>query len=73
MSGGVLRVHVADDLVLDGGTWELAESEDRRSIAKITPPATPMFQQVVEYLERKPVPPGGNLRRDEESRAAIAV
>ena len=32
-----------------------------------------MFQQVVEYLETKPVPPGGNLRRDEESRAAVAV
>ena len=32
-----------------------------------------MFQQVVEYLETKPVPTGGNVRRDEESRAAVAV
>ena len=70
---GVLRVHVRDDLVLDGGTWELAESEDRYRIARITAPATPMFQQVVEYLETKPVPPGGNFRRDEEARAAVAV
>ena len=72
-TGGVLRVHVAGDLIIDGGTWKLAESEDRHRIARITPPATPMFQQVVEYLETKPVPPGGNLRRDEESRAAVAV
>ena len=56
MCGGVLRVHAADDLMLDGGTWEFAESADRRSIVSITPPATPMVQQVVEYLERKPVP-----------------
>ena len=28
-----------------------------------------MFQQVVEYLEAKPVPPGGNMRRADEARA----
>ena len=32
-----------------------------------------MFQQVVEYLERKPAPRGGDFRRDEESRTAVAV
>jgi len=32
-----------------------------------------MFQQVVVYLEKKPAPRGGNLRRDEESHAAVAV
>ena len=32
-----------------------------------------MFQQVVEYLEAKPVPPGGNMRRADEARAAVAV
>ena len=69
----VLRVRVTDDLVLDGGTWELAESEDGQPVARITPPATPMFLQVVEYLETQPVPQGGNLRRDGESRAAVAV
>ena len=73
LSGGVLSVRVADDLVLDGGAWELAESEDGYPVAEITPPVTPMFQQVVEYLETKPVPQGGRFRRDEESRAAVAV
>jgi len=55
------------------GTWEIGESADRRSVVRITPPAKRMFQQVVEYLERKPVPAGGNLRRAAESRAAVAV
>lgn len=32
-----------------------------------------MFQQVVGCLERKPAPRGGHFRRDEESRAAVAV
>ncbi len=70
---GVLHVHVADDLIIDGGTWELAETEDRHRIARITPPTTPMFQQVVEYLETKPAPKAGKFRRDAESRAAVAV
>ncbi len=70
---GVLSVRVTDDLILDGGTWEPTESEDGQPVARITPPATPMFLQVVEYLETKPVPQGGNLRRDGESRAAVAV
>ena len=72
-TNGVLSVRVADDFVLDGGRWELAETKDRQPVARIAPPATPMFQQVVEYLERKPAPRGGNFRRDEESRAAVAV
>lgn len=42
----------------------------RRYFALLLPT---MFQQVVEYLERKPAPRGGNFRRDEESRAAVAV
>lgn len=70
---GVLNVRVTEDLVLDGGTWELIESQEGQPVARITPPATPMFLQVVEYLEAKPVPQGGNLRRDGESRAAVAV
>jgi len=69
----VLRVRVTDDLVLNAGTWELAQTEDGEAVARITPPATPMFLQVVEYLEMQPVPRGGNFRRDEESRAAVAV
>jgi hypothetical protein len=50
MSGDALHVRVIDDLELDGGTWELAEDQKGRSIARIAPPAAPMFQQVVEYL-----------------------
>jgi len=70
---GVLNVRVTEDLVLDGGTWELTESQEGQPVARIAPPANPMFLQVVEYLETKPVPQGGNLRRDGESRAAVAV
>jgi hypothetical protein len=32
-----------------------------------------MFQQVVEYLEAKLVPPGGNMRRADEARAGVVV
>jgi hypothetical protein len=32
-----------------------------------------MFQQVVAYLEAKPVPLGGTMRRADEARAAVAV
>ena len=72
-TAGLLRVRVTDDLLLDGGTWQLTEGHDWQPIAKITPPAVPMFQQVVEYLETKPVPPGGTSKRDDEARAAVAV
>lgn len=72
-SCGVLHVRVADDLLLDGGTWKLIEDQKGQPVARITPPATPMFQQIVEYLETKPVPSGGNIRRADEARAATAV
>ena len=72
-TNGVLSVRVVGDFVLDGGRWELAETKDRPPVARIAAPVTPMFQQVVAYLERKPAPRGGNFRRDEESRAAVAV
>jgi hypothetical protein len=73
ISGGALRVRVSEDLELDGGTWNRSEDQKGWHIAKITPPAVPMFQQVVEYLETKPVPQGGNFRRADEARAATAV
>jgi hypothetical protein len=72
-TSGVLRVQVAEDLTVDGGTWHLAMDQQGAPIAHISPPAVPMFQQVVEYLEAKPVPPGGNMRRADEARAATAV
>jgi len=72
-SGGVLHVRVTEDLELDGGTWKLTEGQDRRLIARITPPEVPMLRQVVQYLEAKPVPRGGNMRRADEARAATAV
>jgi hypothetical protein len=72
-SGGVLRVRATDDLDLGGGTWHLEEDQDHRPVAVIEPPATPMFQQVVSYLEAKPAPPDGNAKRADEARAATAV
>ena len=59
-SDNVLRVRVTDDLVLDGGTWHLAADHDRHPVAVVEPPVKPMYRQVAEYLEAKPVPPEGN-------------
>jgi hypothetical protein len=72
-SRGVLHVRVVDDLLLDGGAWKPAGQQKGWLIATITPPATPMFQQVVEYLEKKPLPAGGNMRQADEARTAVAV
>jgi hypothetical protein len=72
-SDNVLRVRVADDLVLDAGTWHLAADHDRHPVAVVDPPATPMYRQVVAYLEAKPTPPDGNPKRADEARAATAV
>ena len=69
----VLRVRVTDDFMLDGGAWHLAKDSRGAPIAHITPPAVPMFQQVVDYVEKKPVPPGGSMKRADEARAATAV
>ena len=72
-SDNVLRVRATDDLVLNAGTWHLAEDDDLRPAAIIEPPATPMYQQVAAYLEAKPAPPEGNPKRADEARAATAV
>ncbi len=72
-ASGMLHVQVAEDLTLDGGTWHLTTDQHGAPTAQISPPAVPMFQQIVEYLEAKPVPPGGNMRRADEARAAVAV
>jgi hypothetical protein len=72
-ASGVLHVQVAEDFTLDGGAWNLTTNQHGAPTAQISPPAVPMFQQVVEYLEAKPVPPGGNMRRADEARAAVAV
>jgi hypothetical protein len=72
-TSGILRVQAVEDLTLDGGTWHLATDQQGTPIAHIGPPSVPMFQQVVAYLESKPVPPGGSTRRADEARAATAV
>jgi hypothetical protein len=72
-ASGMLHVQVAEDFTVDGGTWHLTTDQHGAPTAQISPPAAPMFQQVVEYLEAKPVPPGGSMRRADEARAAVAV
>jgi hypothetical protein len=72
-TSGVLRVQVAENLTVDGGTWRLTTDQHGTPVAQISPPAVPMFQQIVEYLEAKPVPPNGSVRRADEARAATAV
>ena len=72
-ASGMLHVQVADDGTLDGGTWHLTTDQHGAPTAQISPPAIPMFQQVVQYLEAKPVPSGVNMRRADEARAAVSV
>jgi len=72
-ASGMLHVRVAEDCTLDGGTWHVTRDRHGAPTAQIGPPAVPMFQQVVEYLEAKPVPPSGNMRRADEARAGVAV
>ncbi len=42
-------------------------------IARITPPAVPLFRQVIDYLEAQPPPPAGYVRLADEARAAVAI
>jgi len=72
-ANGILHVQVGADCTLDGGTWNLTTDQHGAPIAQISPPTVPMFQQVVAYLEAKPVPPSGSMRRADEARAAVAV
>jgi hypothetical protein len=72
-ASGMLHVQAAEDFTLDAGTWHLTTDQHGALTAQISPPAVPMFQQVVAYLEAKPVPPGGNMRRADEARAGVAV
>jgi len=69
----VFRVRVTEDFELDCGAWKHTGEQKGWLIARITPPTMPMFQQVVEYLEAKPVPPGGTTKRADEARATVAV
>lgn len=70
---GVLRVRVTEGFELDGGAWNPAGEQKGWLIATIAPPSMPMFQHVVDYLEKKPVPSGSTTKRDDEARAAVAV
>ena len=72
-ASGMLHVQVAEDCTLDGGSWHLTTDQHGNADARISPPAVPMFQQVVAYLEAQPVPPAGTIRRADEARAAVAV
>ena len=40
----MLRVSVGDGCALDAGSWRLAVDDHQYPIAKIAPPAVPMFQ-----------------------------
>jgi hypothetical protein len=70
---GTLSVRVGDDLTLNVGAWHVSDDEHGDRVAHILPPAVPMFQQIVAYLETKPVPPDGSMKRGDEARAAVAV
>ena len=70
-ASGMLHVQVAEDCRLDGGVWNLTTDRHGAPTAQISPPAVPMFQQVVEYLEAKPVPPAGSMRRADEATSGM--
>ena len=72
-ASGMLHMQVAEDCTLDSGVWSLTTDQHRNPTAHISPSAVPMFRQLVEYLEAKPFPPGGSVRRADEARAAVAV
>jgi hypothetical protein len=63
---GVLRVRVTEDCELDGGAWKPAGDQKGWLIVKITPSTVPMFQQVVDCLETKPVLLGGTSKHGPE-------
>jgi hypothetical protein len=69
----MITVRVTDDLVLNAGSWLQMLDSGQGPIARITPPAVPMFRQVVDYLEAKPPPPAGYVRLADEARAAVAI
>jgi hypothetical protein len=69
----LLRVKIANDFMLDGGSCRVTTDERQQQVAIITPPAVPMFQQVVEYLETKPAPRVGIAKREQEAVAAVAI
>jgi hypothetical protein len=77
MSCGALHVHVADDLKLDAGTWEVGESADRRPIVRITPhcarpsprPGLPSdITGAQHYMAKvsRPVQVSASLRRNDD-------
>jgi hypothetical protein len=53
---GVLRIRVGSDLVLDAGIWRTEVDPDGEPVRIVSPPATPMFIQLIEYLETMPDP-----------------
>ena len=73
MSCGVLHVHVANDLMLDAGTWESGESADRRSVVgSFLLPGRCSSRSLSTWKGSRclrAVP----SRRDAESRAAAAI
>jgi hypothetical protein len=62
-----------DDCVLDAASWLEIVDEDQRPVMRITPPAVPMFRQVVAHLETKPSPADGYVRLADEARVTVAV
>ncbi len=73
---GPLRVRVNDELVLDAGTCE-AVSGPHGPERLIRPPETPLFHQVLAYLQAKPDPPrrpsGSMAGREGVAAAGLAL
>jgi hypothetical protein len=67
----LLLVHVTDDLVLDAGTWETIEGDDPQRV--VYPPATTMFDQLIDYLEQRPISGYPGVRIGYEAIATTAV
>ena len=58
--------------MLDAGSWT-EESSSAGAVRIVDPPGTPLFDQVVHYLESKPVVQGRTLRIRDEAVATVAV
>jgi hypothetical protein len=71
MSRTQLTVRVTDDLVLDAGSWETIEGDNPQRV--VYPPTTTIFDQLIDYLEQRPISGYPGIRIGHEAIAATAV
>jgi hypothetical protein len=73
----LLTVRVSGQLSLDAGTWEEHVDHNQKPYRLITPPATPMYEQLLAYLieatKGQKIQPQSALNFEEAAIATVAV